>query len=110
MAEGDISVYNNAKEAMLLKLWDFDTDQFKCCLLGSGYTFNPDVNPGYADISVNEIATTNYTATGEILATLTVTQDDTNDRAKWDAADITWTSLGTTTIAHAVIYDDTITT
>lgn len=113
MAEGDITVYNNAKEQLLLKLWDMDTDTFKVALLGSGYTPSVDgAAPLYGDatITTNEISTTNYVAGGKALTGLTVTQDDGNNRAKWDAADVTWTSLGTTTIGWAVIYDDTITT
>lgn len=109
MAEGDITVYNHAKEQMLLKALDFDTDTFKVMLLGVGYSLVIDGNLGYADVSANEISTTNYVATGQALTALTVTQDDTNDRAKWDAADVTWSSLGTTVIDHAIIYDDTIT-
>lgn len=110
MAEGDITVYNNALESMLLALWDFDTDTFTCALVGSGYTFDRTGNPGYAAVSANEISTTGYTAPGKNLTGLTVTQDDTNHRGKWDAADLTWTALGTTAIAHAIVFDNTITT
>ena len=107
MAEGDISVYNHAKELMLLGDIEFDVDAYRLILLGAGYSYDPDGNNGYANVSANEISTTNYTATGKALAGLAVTQDDANDRAKWDANDITWTALGTTVIAHGVIYDDT---
>ena len=109
MAEGDVGIYNHFKEQVLLKAIDMDTDQFKVILLGSGYSYSPDGNNGYANISANEISTSGYTANTKALASLTVTQDDTNDRAKWDAANVTWTSLGTTTIAHAVIHDETVT-
>lgn len=110
MAEGDCTVYNHAKELILLGDVHFDSDSFKIILLGSGYSFNPDGNNGYANVSANEITATGYTAAGKALGSLTVTQNDTGDYAKWDAADVTWTSLAATTVAHAVIYDDTITT
>jgi hypothetical protein len=113
MAEGDITVYNNAKEQLHLGGWDMDTDNFRLILLGSGYTFNQDgANPAYADTTItsNEITATGYTAAGELMTALTVTQNDAGDYAKWDAGDVTWTSLSTTTIAHAIIYDDSITT
>ena len=110
MAEGDCSVYNHAKELIMLGDVHFDSDTFKIILLGSGYSFVATGNNGYANVSANEITASNYVAAGETLGTLTVTQNDTGNYAKWDAADVTWTSLGATTIAHAVIYDDSITT
>ena len=109
MAEGDITHYNHGKEQMLLKVLDFDTDAFNVMLLGAGYSLVIDGNLGYADVSAQEISTSNYTAKGIVLTALTVTQDDTNDWAKWDAADVTWSSLGTTVIDHAIVFDDTIT-
>lgn len=109
MAEGDITVYNHAKEQIMLGAVDFSGDNLRLILLGSGYSFLQTGNPGYASVSANEISTSGYTATGKLLAGKTVTQNDTANNAKWDASDVTWTSLGTTTIAHAVIYDDSIT-
>ncbi|MHA2264513.1 MAG: hypothetical protein ACXAEN_19130 [Candidatus Thorarchaeota archaeon] len=109
MAEGDTTFMNHAKELTLLGDVEYDAHNFRIILMGSGYTPSVDGNNGYADISAQEIVTSGYTATGILLTALTVTQDDTNDRAKWDAADVTWTSLGTTTINDAVIYNDTIT-
>ena len=108
MAEGATNVYNNIKEQLHLATMDFDTDTFKIILLKTT-TFSADDNPAYADYSADEITAAGYSAGGETLTGLTVTQDDTNDRAKWDAADMTWTSLASTTIVGAVIYDDTIT-
>jgi hypothetical protein len=110
MAQGDCSIYNHAKEIILLGDIHFDSDIFKIVLLGSGYSFNVDGNNGYANVSAEEITASGYAAGGETLTGLTVTQNDTGDYAKWDAADVTWSSLATATIAHAVIYDDTITT
>lgn len=107
MAEGDATVYNHAKEQFLLGNIDLVADTLKMILLGSGYSFSPDGNPGYASVSANEITGAGYTAGGKTLGTKTVTQNDTADNAKFDAADVTWTSLATATIAHAVLWDDT---
>ena len=111
MAEGDIQIANHAKELMLLGDSQFDAHNFRIILLGVGFSWDVDGNQGYADTAItsNEIITTGYTATGKPLAGLSVTQDDANDWAKWDAADVTWTALGTTVIDHALIYNDTIT-
>ena len=109
MAEGDCTIFNHAKEITLLGDVQYDADNFRIILLTSAYSHDIDGNKGYANVSANEIVASGYTATGKPLATLAVTQDDTNDWAKWDAADVTWTSLATAAIAHAVIYNNTIT-
>lgn len=109
MAEGDITTYNNALELILLGDLHFDTDVFKVVLLGSGYSFVRTGNPGYANISAQEITAAGYTAAGASITGKSVAQNDTANNAKWDGADVTWTSLATTTIAHAVAYNDTIT-
>jgi hypothetical protein len=110
MAEGDATAYNHFKEILLLGDVDLVADVIKIFLLGAGYGFTPDGNNGYADINANEITTTTgYTAGGATLTGKAVAQDDTANTANWDAANVTWTSLAATTIAHAVIYDDTVT-
>jgi hypothetical protein len=109
MAEGDITTYNHGLEEIMRGHVEFDADTFKVVLLGSGYSFLRTGNNGYANISAQEITAAGYSAGGETLAGLTVVQNDTANNAKWDATDVTWTSLATTTIAHLVCYDDTIT-
>jgi len=109
MAEGDGTCYNQFKKLLLQGDVDLANDILKICLLGSGYSFNPDNAHGYSDMSANEISATGYSAGGETLGSKTITQNNTLDRAKFDAGDVTWTSLAATTIAHAVIYDDTLT-
>lgn len=103
------TAYNNLFEQLMLKTIDFVNDTFKLVLL-NGYTPVYTGNPGYANISANEITAANYSAGGHALAGKSVAQNDTANNAKWDANDITIGSLGATTIEDAVIYDDTITT
>ena len=43
------------------------------------------------------------------IASPTVVRVDTADIARFDAADLTWANLGTDTIDHAIMYDDTVT-
>lgn len=109
MAEGDITVTNQAKAWLLGGLLDLDTDTIKVALV-NGYSFNVDNNHGYANFSANEITAVGYTAGGAALTGLTITTNDTGDYGKWDAADVTWNSLATATISAALIYDDTLTT
>jgi len=109
MAEGDASVHNNFKEQLLLKTIDCDTDTFKMAMYTATYTWSTDgADTAYS--ATNEISASGYTAGGATLTGLAVTQDDTNDRAKWDANDVTWTSLAAASPRHAVLYDDTTAT
>ena len=109
MAEGDITFSNQFKAWLLGGLVDLDTDTIKVALV-NGYSFNADNNHGYANFSANEVSATGYSAGGATLTGLTITTNDTGDYGKWDAADVTWTSLATASISAALIYDDTMTT
>lgn len=109
MAEGDITFSNHFKAGLLGGVYDLDTDTIKVALT-NGYTFNPDNNHGYNDITGTQIAVSGYTAGGATLTGLTITTNDGGDYGKWDAGDVTWSSLATTTIDGAQIYDDTVTT
>ena len=108
MAEGDITFSNQMKAWLFGGILDLDTDTVKVALV-NGYTFNPDNNHGYANFSANEITATGYSAGGASLTGLTITTNDTGDYGKWDAGDVTWTSLATASISAALIYDDTLT-
>lgn len=81
--------------------------------LHTSYTPNIDSHGLWGDsgVSSTEYTTASgYTAGGKTLGSQDVTQDDTNDRGKFDAADVTWTSLGPlspATPSHAILWDDT---
>ena len=108
MAEGDALVLNNFKEQLLLKVIDCDTDTFKIALYDTAVAEIDGAAPAYT--AVNEISGSGYSAGGATLASLAVTQDDTNNWGKWDAADVTWSSLAANTILEATLYDDTTAT
>jgi hypothetical protein len=81
---------------------DLNTDTFKVMLATSSYT--PSKLHNRRDDITNEVAAGNgYTAGGATLTTVTVTQDDTNDLAKFDADDVVW-SNSTITARYAVVY------
>ena len=114
MAEGDIVIYNDFKEQLFGGTHDVATagDTVKVTLHTS-YTPDIDAHQVFADtgVSSTEYSTASgYTAGGKTLANQTVTQDNTNDRALWDADDVTWTSLGAlspATPSDAIIWNDT---
>ncbi len=100
-------VYNRLKYNLMKKIVDLGLDTIKVMLLTSTHAFNADHNVK-ADIDANEITGTGYTAGGADLTNKTVTQDDANDRAVFDADDVTWTSA-TFTARHAALNDVTAT-
>lgn len=110
MAEGDITAYNDLKEQILKGVHDLSSDTITITL-HTGYTPDIDTHQVWADVSATEYSTASgYTAGGQALGTLSVTQDNTNDRALWDAADVTWSSLGPlspATPSHFIIWNDT---
>ena len=98
--------YNSGK----VKLWngsiDLDTDTIKVALVTSSYTPNYDTHDFFDDIT-NEVSGTGYTAGGATLTSTTVTQDNTNDRAVFDAADVSWSTSTITNARYAIMYKST---
>lgn len=112
MAEGDGAIYNNFKEQVMEGVYNLASGGHTLKVtLHTGYTPNIDTDTVWADVSATEYTTANgYTAGGETLAGQDVTQDNTNDLGKFDANDVTWTSLGPlspATPSHAILWDDT---
>lgn len=112
MAEGDGAIYNNFKETVMEGIFDLSSaaDALKLILV-SGHTPSISTHEKYADVSGDEYgAGLGYTVGGETLTSQDVTQvDGTSNWGKFDAADVTWTSLGTLSPAqptHAILYDD----
>lgn len=108
MAEGDGTIYNNFKEQILLGELDLGNlaDTIKVMLVTS-YSLVIDGDLGYSDVSGVEESGTGYSAGGETLGSQAVTQDDANDRGKFDGANVTWTGLDVGTPNYAIMYDDT---
>jgi hypothetical protein len=108
MASG---VYNRAKYNLFSGRFDVQgsgSHVINVALVTSSYTFNADHNY-WTTISGNEASGTNYTAGGTALTNKTVTQDNSNDRAAFDADDTTWAS-SSVTARGAALYDNTLTT
>lgn len=89
---------------------DFDTNSYKIILMATGFTFNIDTHATYANVSASELATGNgYTQNTKTLATVALSEDDTNDRLSvtWD--DVVWTASGGSIgpSPGAIIFDDT---
>lgn len=114
MAEGNGALYNNWKEQVMEGVFNLASggDTLKVTL-HTGYTPNIDTHDEWTDVSATEYGTgSGYTAGGATLANQDVVQDDANDRGKFDADDVLWTSLGPlspATPSHTILRDDTTT-
>lgn len=84
---------------------DLSSDTIKVALVTSTYTPSADNHDFFNDIT-NEVSGTGYTAGGATLASKTTTQDNTDDEAVFDAADVTWTT-SSITARGAVLYKST---
>ena len=110
MAEGDGHLYNNFKEQLLNGLFDLSDDSAASvikCILVTGHSLNIDTHVVLTDVSGDEEVGTGYTAGGATLANQATAQDNVNDRASFDANDVTWTGLDVGTPNYAILYDDT---
>lgn len=98
--------YNDSLMNML-KAMNLGSDTLKVCLLTAAYTPDVDNHTTYADVSANELAGSgNYTTGGATMSSNAVTADDTNNRAKFDAVDVTWPALTMSAAAqYAAIYN-----
>jgi hypothetical protein len=95
-------IYNAAKKNLINGTIDLDTDTVKAMLVTSTYAPNIDTHAFRSDVT-NEVVGTGYTAGGAALTTKTVTQDNVNDRAVFDASDVVW-AAATITARAAVLY------
>lgn len=111
MAEGDGAFYNKFKEGS----WDAvhnlaSGGNTLKITLHTGYTPDIDAHTVWADVSGTEYGTgSGYTAGGKTIANQDNTVDNANDRSKFDADDVTWTSLGALTPdtpSHAIMWND----
>lgn len=101
---------NKIKYLLATKVIDFANDVFHIILMQSGFTFDKDTDHGYADVSAHELPTANgYTAGGNILSGVTVTENDLNDRTEITWNNSSWTASGGNIgpSPGAIIYDDT---
>lgn len=98
-------IYNSFKTQLLNGEINFGTSSIKLMLVTSSYAPNQDTDDFQDDVT-NEVEGTGYTAGGATLASGTVTQDNTDNEAVYDADDVTW-GTSSLTARGAVLYKDT---
>lgn len=89
--------YNSFKESQLdgsvvNTPIDFDTDTINVALVTSSYTPDATTHDLWDDASANEVSGTNYTAFGETIANMTVTE--TGGTVTVDGDDVSWLQDG----------------
>lgn len=111
MAEGDGHIYNEFCEELFKGSYNLANggDTIKLILV-TGHSLDIDNDTTYASVSADECSGTGYSAGGETLTNQAVTKDNTNDRADFDADDVTWSSLdvsGGGDPDYTILYDNT---
>lgn len=99
-------LYNSAKAKLGAGLIDWDSDTIKVALLKDTYTPDIDADVFWDDVSTHEVSASGSYPAGGITLTTSVTQDDANDRAIYDAADAQATTFSGT-FKWLVVYKDT---
>lgn len=99
-----ITFLNALKDDLAVDLDDTTADRFKVMLVTSAYTPDFGTHDFKADVT-NEVTGTGYTAGGESLTSVTLTQSA--GTITFDADDVTWAS-STITARGAVVYDDSL--
>jgi hypothetical protein len=98
--------YNAGKKNIIDGSVNLLTDTIKVALTTASYTPNIDSDDFFNDVT-NEVSGTGYTAGGATLASKSITQDNANDRAAFDAADVSWSNSTITNARWAVVYKST---
>ena len=97
------AVYNSAKVDIAAGDIILDSDDLWIMLVDNTYTPDVDAHNFRDDVTSFEVSGTGYTAGGMDLGTVTVSQDNTNNRSLADAANPVW-STATITARGAIIY------
>ncbi len=98
--------YNNYHEELGKGNIDYTSDSFKIALMTSSYTPDVDTEVYYSDLT-NEASGTGYSAGGNAVDNVSLTQDNTNDRANVDFDDEVFTTVTLSAIDAFVLYKDT---
>ena len=97
--------YNNFYEELGKGNIDYTGDTFKIALMTTGYTFLK-TEAFFSDLT-NEASGTGYTSGGQAVDSVTLTQNDTDNRADVDFADEVFSSVTVTDVDAFVLYKDT---
>lgn len=100
-------VYNRGKTGLGSSFdWDDAGATFRLMLVTSAYVYSDDHNTR-SDVT-GEITNTGYTSGGDAITGRTVTQEDTANEGRYEAADVTFSPIDAGDLpASAIVYLDT---
>jgi len=107
-----VTVPNHYKYLLKTKQIDESSDTYKIILMESGFTFDKDAHAELADVTADQLATGyGYTQNSKTLTGVSITENDTTDKAETRWADVTWTAAGGSIgpACAAIVYNDTVT-
>jgi hypothetical protein len=87
---------------------NFTSDAFKAVVMASGFTFNPDTHGTLAAVLASIITAAGGYTEKALVVSAAWNQDDVNDIAFIDWANVTWTASGASfdNFTGVIVYDD----
>jgi len=106
-----VTVPNHYKYLLKTKQIDESSDTYKIILMNTTFAFDKKVHALLADVTADQLATGNgYTQNSKTLTGVSVTENDTTDKAETRWANASWIasggSIGPT--GAAIIYNDSV--
>lgn len=98
--------YNNYFEELGKGNIDYTTDTFKLMLVTTSYTVDVDSHAFRSDVT-GEASGSGYTAGGATVANVTLTQNNTDNRAVVDFDDVVFSTVTLTNVDGAILYKST---
>ena len=110
MAEGDGAIYNCLKAELFRGTHNLAAGGNALYMaLMHGYVPDIDLDTTFAGIATEYLTALGYTAGGKLITGQAVTQDNVNNRGKFDANDVAWAGLGpllpVNPPSHCVLYN-----
>ena len=106
------TVPNHYKYLLKTKQIDESSDTYKIILMNTVFAFDKDSHALLADVMADQLATAfGYTQDSKILTGVSVTENDTTDKAETRWASVSWTASGgyIGPTGAAIIYNDSVT-
>lgn len=94
-------LYNRGKRIIMDGVLDFAADAVSVLLVDENHTPNIDHNT-VSQVVADELSGTGYSR--KALANKSVTQNNTDDRAEWDADDVLWTEIDAGQAKAAILF------
>ncbi len=106
-----VTVPNHYKYLLKTKQIDESSDTYKIILMNTTFAFDKDSHAELADVTADQLATGNgYTQNSKVLTGVSITENDTTDKAETRWSNVSWTASGGSIgpSGAAIIYNDSV--